>query len=139
MAKVTGAGHMNKAMAVWSTVFDGSRKIVYSSNKVPKDITWAEVVLDVPNATRTDSLLVVVNGEHIGNFVRRVNHEGYGTDSPVAICRVVIRNQGLRDIVTNMTLKLRAEELALIKETNEEKGLNKEILAAERRAARVHC
>lgn len=137
MAKVTGAGHTNKAMAVWSAVFDGSRKIVYSSNKVPKDITWAKVVLDVPNPTRTDSLLVVVNGEHIGTFVRRVNHAGYGTDSPVAVCRVVIRKQGLRDIVTNTTLKLKSEELALVKETSEEKELNTGILVAERRAARV--
>ena len=123
-------------MTVWSAVFGGRRQIVHSSNKVLKDLTGAEVVLDVPNPTRTDSLLVVVNGEHTGTFVRRVNHEGHGTDS-LAVCRVVSRIQGLRDTVTDITLKLRAEELALVKETNEEKELNRGILAAERKVARV--
>lgn len=137
-AKVTGAEHANKSMTVWGTVIDGRRRIVYSSNKALKDITMAQVILDVPNPTRTDSLLVVVNGENIGTFVRRVTHERNGTTS-LAVCRVVTRKTDCRDTVTTTTLKLRAEDVALVAETKEEKVLNKGILAEERAAARIRA
>jgi ribosomal protein L24 len=135
-AKVTGAGHTNKAMTVWGTVIDGRRRIVYSSNKALKDITMAQVVLSVPNPTRTDSLLVVIDGENIGTFVRRVTHEKNGATS-LAVCRVVTREKNCRDTVTATTLKLRAEDIALVAETKDEKALNQGILAEERAAVRI--
>lgn len=135
-AKVTGEGHTNKSMTVWGTVLGGRRRIVYSVNKALKDITMAQVVLDVPNPTRTDSLLIVIHGETIGTFVRRVTHERNG-DTSIAVCRVVTRENGCRDMVTSTTLKLRAEDLALVMETKEEKALNKDILQEERAAFRI--
>jgi len=123
---------------VWGTVLGGYWKIIHSSNKLLKDLVGAEVVLEHPNPTRTDSLLVVINGEHLGTFVHRVTNEGPGAEG-LAVCRVVIRKQGSRDTVTDMTLKLPGKDLAIVKEMDEERKLNRGILAAERKAARVCC
>jgi hypothetical protein len=131
-AKVTGAEHTNKSMTVWGTVLDGRRRIVYSVNKALKDITTAQVILDAPNPARTDSLLVVIKGENIGTFVRRITNE-----KSLAVCRVVTRENGCRDTVTTTTLQLPAEDLALVIETKEEKALNQGILQEERAASRI--
>jgi hypothetical protein len=123
-------------MTVWGTVINGTRRIVFSSNKALKDITMAQVVLDVPNPTRTDSLLVVISGDNIGTFVRRVSHEGNGASS-LAVCRVVTQEKGSQDTVTSITLKLRAEDIVSVVETKEEKALNHGILAEEHAAVRI--
>ena len=134
---MTSAGHKDKALVVWGAVLGGYQKIVHSSNKLLKDLVGAEIVLEHPNPTHTNSLLVVINGEHIGTFVHRVTNEGPGAEG-LAVCQVVIRKQGSRDTVTDMTLKLPGKDLAIVKETDKERNLNKGILAAEHEAARVH-
>ena len=96
----------------------------------------AQVVLDVPNPTHTDSLLIVIHGETIGTFMHRVTHER-NDDTSIAVCRVVTRENGCRDMVTSTTLKLQAEDLALVMEMKEEKALNKDILQEEQAAFRI--
>lgn len=134
-AKVTGDGRTNKPMTVWGAVVFGQRKIVHSVNKALKDLTGSSVILDVPNPTRHEGLLVVIKGEHTGTFVRRVTHEGKG-DNCLAICRVVTRREGSADQVTATTLKMWAGNLASVVESKEKRTLNRDILKAERDAVR---
>lgn len=114
-------------MTVWGAVVGGIRRIVYSSKRTPKDITTAEVVFTSVNPMRHDTLLVVVKGDHIGTFVRRVTHEKNGA-SVLAVCRIVTQREGSPDIVTATTLKLAAEDVAIVIETKEEKSLNNGIM-----------
>ena len=92
--------------------------------------------MEHPNPTCTDSLLIVINGEHLETFVHRVTNEGPDAEG-LAVCRVVIPKQSSRDTVTDMMLKLPGKDLAIVKETDEERKLNKGILAAEHEAARA--
>lgn len=108
---------------------------MHSVNKDLKDLTGSSVVVDIPNISRHETLLVVTKGEHTGTFVRRITHEGTGEDR-LAVCRVVMRREGFPDEVTAMTLKLRAEDLASVAETKEERRLNRDVLREERDAVR---
>ena len=135
MAKVTGEGRTNKAMMVWGAVLSGQRKIVHSVNKALKDLTGSSVLVDVPNPTRHEGLLVAIKGEHTGTFLRQLTHERQGNDC-LAVCRVVRRREGFPDEATTMTLKLQAEDLASVAETKEERRLNRDLLREERDAVR---
>ena len=88
MAKVTGEGHINKAITVWGAVCSGQQKIVHSINKALKDLTGSLVLVDVPNSMHHEGLLVAIKGEHTGTFLRRLTHERQGNDC-LAVCRVV--------------------------------------------------
>ncbi|KAF8630585.1 hypothetical protein AX17_005397, partial [Amanita inopinata Kibby_2008] len=135
VAKVTGNGHKNKPMTVWGAVVVANRKIVHSVNKALKDLTGSIVDVEVPNPTRHEGLLVVIKGEYMGTFLRRVTHEGKGDDC-LADCRVVTRREGSPDEMTTTTLKFRAGDLACVAETKEERALNRDVLKAERAAVR---
>ncbi|KAG5646854.1 hypothetical protein H0H81_008121 [Sphagnurus paluster] len=137
-AKVTSIDYKDKQLVVWGTVLVGRRRIMHAVRGVVKDLTGATVVLEVLNTTHTDSRLVVINGEHTGTFMRRVTHEGTGANS-IAVCRVVVLNEGSMDTVTDRELKLPATDLALIKETDEEKKANRNVLSVEQNAARKRC
>ncbi|KAG5633518.1 hypothetical protein H0H81_007138 [Sphagnurus paluster] len=137
-AKVTSVDYKDKQLVVWGMVLAGRRRIVHAVRGAVKYLTGATVVLEVPNAPHTDSHLVVINGEHTGTFVCRVTHEGTGANS-IAVCRVVVLNEGSMDTVTDRELKLPATDLALIKETDEEKKANRNVLSVEQNAARKRC
>ncbi|KAG5633618.1 hypothetical protein H0H81_006488, partial [Sphagnurus paluster] len=137
-AKVKSIDYKDKQLEVWGTVLTGRQRIMHAVRGAVKDLTGATVVLEVPNATCTDSRLVIINGEHTGTFVHWVTHKGTGANS-IAVCRVVVLNEGSMDTVTDRELKLPATDLALIKETDEEKKANRNVLSVERNAARKRC
>jgi hypothetical protein len=122
-------------MTVWGAIVCGQRKIVHSVNKALKDLTGSSIILDVPNPTCHEGLLVVIKGEHTGTFLRRVTHEGKGDDC-LAVCQVVRLREGSADEVTAVTLKMQAGNLASVVESKEKKALNRDILKAERDAVR---
>ena len=135
MAKVTGEGHTNKAMMVWGAVFSGQQKIMHSINKALKDLTRSSVLINVPNPMCHEGLLVAIKGEHTGTFLHRLTHERQGNDC-LAVYRVVRQREGFPDKATTMTLKLQAEDLALVAETKEERRLNHDLLREERDVVR---
>lgn len=114
---------------------NGRRVIVYSVNKMQKELTPASVTLIHPNVKKTDSLLVVIKGEHFGTFVRRLTSKVVG-GVDVAVCRVVKRVPKAADIVTLVTLELPADCLTGVVEEDFEKKLNIHTLKEERNALR---
>ena len=125
----------DKHITVWGAVPFGQRRIMHSINKDLKDLTRSLVVINIPNISRHEVLLIVTKGEHTGTFMHWITHEGTGEDC-LAVCRVVMWRKGFLDEVTTMTLKLRAEDLASVAETKEERRLNHNVLRGEWNAVR---
>jgi len=72
-------------MMVWGAVLFDQWRIVHSVNKDLKDLTRPLVIIDAPNISRHEMLLVVTKGEHTGTFVCWITHKGTGEDY-LAVC-----------------------------------------------------
>lgn len=131
LAKVVGGTFDYQEATVWGTLVEGQQRIVLSVNKALKEVNHSWIELKHPNVMRTDSLLVVITGEHTSTFVRRLHHKKEG-DEYLAVCQVVVPREGLIDEVLDTTLVLRAEDLACVVETPQAKKLNVRILKSER-------
>ena len=92
-----------------------------------------------PNPTRDNGLLVVVQGEHCGKYVRRVHHRYYednGKKQVLVILAVVKRVDGAADTLTGEQLELDPDLLCLAFETTEDKKLNANLMNSLRENAR---
>ena len=63
-------------MTVWGAVLFCQWRIVHSVNKDLKDLTGSLVIIDIPNISCHETLLVVTKGEHTGTFMHWITHRG---------------------------------------------------------------
>ena len=92
-----------------------------------------------PNPTRDNGLLMVVEGEHCGKYVRRIHHryhEDNGSKQAVIILAVVEKVDGAADTLTGERLELHPDSLCLACETTEDKKLNATLMNLLREEAR---
>ena len=112
------------------------RHFVYNTSK---RLSPAWVSTKSPNPTCDNGLLVVVEGEHCGKYVRRIHHryhEDNGNKQAFIILAVVEKVDGAADMLTGEQFELGPDSLCLAFETNEEKKLNANLMTSLRGNAR---
>ena len=95
------------------------RKVYSTSNFLMPDRVSAKH----PNATRDNGLLVVIQGEHTGKYVRRIHHK-YSDGRASMILAVVRPKDGAADTLVGEELELDTEFLCVAVETKKQKDLN---------------
>ena len=112
------------------------RHHVYNSSK---SLAPGWVSSKSPNPTRDNGLLMVVQGEHCGKYVRRVHHryhEDNGSKHAIIILAVVKKVDGSADTLTGEQLELGPDSLCLAYETSEDRKLNATLMNSLRENAR---
>jgi hypothetical protein len=92
-----------------------------------------------PNPTRDNGLLVVVEGEHCGKYVRRIHHRYHEVDGdkqPLILLAVVKKVDGAADTLTGEQFELGPDSLCLAVETSEDKKSNANLMNSLRENAR---
>jgi len=118
---------------------EGVVTIRHYTHKTAKGLAAPWVSSRSPNPLRDNGLLVVVEGEHCGKYVRRVHHRYYeenGNKQVLILLAVVEKVNGAPDILTGERLELGSDSLCLASETNEEKKLNANLMNSLREIAR---
>ena len=80
-----------------------------------------------PNPTRDNGILMVVEGNHCGKYVRWIHHrhhEDNGNKQTLMLLAVVNKVDGTADTLTGEHLELDPDSLCIAAETNEDKKLN---------------
>ena len=120
---------------------DGVVSIRHHVYNTPKGLAPTWVTSKSPNPTRDNGLLMVVNGEHCGKYVRRIHHRYYedsGNKQAIIILAVVEKVDGAADTLTGEELELGPDSLCLAFETPEDKKLNENLMNSLRSNARKH-
>jgi hypothetical protein len=133
---VTGDKYKQKKLVVHSAMVDGQPRILHRSRGTntgldPKWVSLAEV-----NIMRYEGLLVVIKGEHLGKFGRRIHHGQLGEEK-TALIAFVNRVNGGQDTLTGEEQHLPAACLAMVHEEKAEKDKNDLIVESRRKAARA--
>jgi hypothetical protein len=92
-----------------------------------------------PNPTRDNGILMVVQGDHSGKYVRRIHHrylEVNGNKQALISLAVVEKGDGVPDTLTGEQFELGPDSLCVAVETNEEKKLNVNLMTSLRETAR---
>jgi hypothetical protein len=134
-AIVTGGEYKNKKMVVYSSMVDGQQKILHRSYGTITILDSDWVALAPVNVTRYDGLLVVVKGEHLGKFGRRI-HYGHFSEGKRALVAFVNRVSGVQDTLTGEEQHLPADCLAIVHEAKAERDNNGLVVEERRKAAR---
>ena len=116
------------AVSIRHQVYNGSRGLAPG---------W--VSSKTPNPTRDNGLLMVVEGEHCGKYVRRIHHryhEDDGKKQALIILAVINKVDGAANRLTGEQLELGPDSLCLAFETNEDKKLNANLMNSLREDAR---
>jgi hypothetical protein len=88
-----------------------------------------------PNPTRDNGLLVVVEGEHCGKYVRQIYHryhEDDGNKQVLILLAVVKKVDGAADTLTGEQFELGPYSLCLAVEISEDKKLNANLMSSHR-------
>jgi hypothetical protein len=134
-AVVTGGKYSNKKTVVYSSVLDGQPKILHQSHGTITTLDPEWVSLAPVNVTRYNGLLVVIKGEHLGKFGRRIHYSQF-CDEKRALVAFVNRVSGLQDTLTGEEHHLSADCLAMAFEEKAEKDKNEVVVEARRKEAR---
>ena len=113
--------------------------ILHEVYNASKGLPPAWVSSKSPNPTRDNGLLIVVEGEHCGKYVRRIHHmyhENNGNKQALVILAVVKKVEGAADTLTGEQLELGPDSLCLAFETSEDKKLNANLMDLLRENAR---
>jgi hypothetical protein len=129
-----------------------NREIVVSIAKARRDVSIRHHVYGTskglvpawvspkrPNPTRDNGLIMVVEGDNCGKYVRRIHHryhEDNGNKQTLMILAVVKKVDGATDTLTGEQLELGSDSLCLAFETNEDKKLNANLMNSLRENAR---
>jgi hypothetical protein len=129
---VVNGEHYRKREVVISIVkVDGVVSIQHQVYNASKGLAPSWVSSKNPNLTRNNGLLVVVQGEHCGKYVRRVHHryhEDNGKKQVIITLAVVKRVDGAADTLTGEQLELDPDSLCLAFKTTEDKKLNANLM-----------
>jgi hypothetical protein len=123
MANVTEADGKLKEQNI--SVFQnlGELRLMRTVNKTSSFLLPDRVSAKHPNALRDNGLLVVIQGEHTGKYVRRIHHK-YNDGRASMILAVVRPVDGAADILVGERLELDVEFLCVAVEPKKQKDLN---------------
>ena len=123
MANVTDADGKLKEQNI--SVFQnlGELRLMRTVNKTSSFLLPDRVSAKHPNALRDNGLLVVIQGEHTGKYVRRIHHK-YNDGRASMILAVVKPVDGAADILVGERLELDVEFLCVAVEPKKQKDLN---------------
>ena len=134
-----GETYKNREVTVSIAKVEGVVSIWHHTHHTPKGLAPAWVSSRNPNPTRDNGLLMVVEGEHCGKYVRRIHHRYHddnGNKQAFIILAVVEKVDGAADMLTGEQFELGPDSLCLAFETNEEKKLNANLMNSLREQAR---
>jgi hypothetical protein len=134
-----GESYKDREVVVSIARNGGAVSIRHHVYNASKGLAPAWVSSKKPNPTRDNGLLMVVEGEHCGKFVRRIHHryhEDNGSKQAVIILAVVKKVDGAADTLTGEQLELHPDSLCLAFEANEDKKLNANLMNSLRENAR---
>jgi hypothetical protein len=115
----------------------GQPRIRYTVYNSPTYLQHNNVSPKYPNPTRDNGLLIVIQGQHCGKYVRRIHHR-YDNGQAIVILAVVERVDGKVDTLTGEQLELGVEFLCVCSETQGDKKLNSSLMTSLREEARNH-
>lgn len=90
-----------------------------------------------PVPTHYNGLVIVIEGEHHGKYLRRLFHDGYKA-SALMIGAVVKRVEGCCDHITGEQIKISATSLCVVEESQAEVKRMKEIMLKARRVYKAN-
>jgi hypothetical protein len=136
VAVVTGGKYTKKKLVVHSMMVDRQLRILYRSYSTTTGLDPEWVSLAEVNVTRYEGLLVVIRGEHLGKFGRRIHYGQFGKEKR-ALVAFVNRVSGAQDTLTGEEQHLPAECLAIVHEEKAEKDKNDLVVESRRKGARA--
>ena len=81
-----------------------------------------------PNLTRDNGLLVVIEGDHCGKYVRRIHHR-YEDGQTIVMVAVIHRTEDGQESLSGECLDFSTNELCVGHETKEEKQQNNGLMS----------
>jgi hypothetical protein len=132
---VTGGEHKDKEMVVAVAQVDGQLSIRFSHYNTSVFLPPEQVSPKHPNPTRDNGLLVVIEGDHCGKYVRRIHHR-YEDGRPIIILAVIHRTEDGQESLSGEHLELIPDELCVSYETKEEKQRNNGLMSGLREEAK---
>lgn len=125
VAVVNGGGFSNKEMPVSILMTENIISFSHQRYKarIPLQADW--IIPKHPNLTHDNGLLVVIEGEHLGKYARRIHHR-----NSLLMLAVVTKIHGgnTPDTLTGETIYVPPESVCIVWETKKEKGANKELM-----------
>ena len=134
-----GETYKNREIAVSIAKVEGVVSIRHDVYNTSRGLSPAWVSPKRPNPTRDNGILMVVEGNHCGKYVRRIHHrhhEDNGNKQTLILLAVVNKVDGTADTLTGEQLELHPDSLCIAVETNEDKKLNATLMNSLRDNAR---
>ncbi|KAF9456044.1 hypothetical protein BDZ94DRAFT_1276665 [Collybia nuda] len=131
---VTSGQHQGKEMVVSVVEVDGALSIRFTHYKTSGFLSPDQIAPKRPNPTRDNGLLVVIEGDHLGQYVRRIHHR-YVDGQPIIILAVVNRTEDGHETLSGDQLELSPDVLCVAHETKEEKAQNNGLMTDLRKNA----
>ena len=134
-----GETYKNREVAVSIAKIEGVVNIRHEVYNTSRGLFPAWVSPKRPNPTRDNGILMVVEGNHCGKYVRRIHHrhhEDNGNKQTLILLAVVNKVDGAADTLTGEQLELGPDSLCIAVETNEDKKLNANLMNSLRENAR---
>ena len=126
-----GETYKNREVAVSIAKIEGVVNIRHEVYNTSRGLFPGWVSPKRPNPTRDNGILMVVEGNHCGKYVRRIHHrhhEDNGNKQTLIILAVVNKVDGAADTLTGEQLELGPDSLCIAVETNEDKKLNANLM-----------
>jgi hypothetical protein len=134
-AVINGGQYNQKKAVVYASMVDGQPRIHHQNHGTVTILDPDWVSLPTVNVTRYDGLLVVIKGEHLGKFGRRIHFGHFGQEKR-ALVAFVNRVSGVQDTLTGEEQHLPGDVLAMVSEEKTDKDRNNVVVQARRKDAR---
>ena len=122
-ANVTEADGKVKEQNISIVEHNGRPRLIRTVHSTSFFLSPDRVSAKHPNATRDNGLLVVIQGEHTGKYVRRIHHK-YSDGRPSMILAVVTPVDGAADSRVGEQLELDVDFICIAVEAKKQKDLN---------------
>ncbi|PPR02390.1 hypothetical protein CVT24_002052 [Panaeolus cyanescens] len=132
---VTGSKYANSKLDVKVVDIDGHLSLQHKTFKTWNTLEPSWVQPQHPHLSRDNSLLVVIEGEHTGQFARRVDNIEIEGQMVMMLARVA-HTEGNRDSLMTGFIYLPPSSLCICSETDSSKKLNKGLMDSLRDDAR---
>ena len=131
-----GGEHKGKELTAFVVSTEGRLSFRRHKYKTWQILSSEWVTPKYPNPKRENGLLVVIKGEHVGNYARRIYHRFVG-EEVICILAVVNREVGqVPDTLTGGQLEMDASHLCVCEESIEDRKRNDLLMRPLREEAR---
>jgi hypothetical protein len=134
-AKVNGGPGMTyNSIFVSAELIEDHPRIQYLANRQIHTLQPDWVTVIHPNIKQTRALLIVVKGEHTGEYCLRICHSRCGSQD-TALVALIQRNKVSPPTLKEVEKHFSSEELAIVEESKDEKKWNSECIGPRRKKA----